>query len=181
MVTLHSRDKNSNLYAGLENPPQVCHPEPLIPPGTESSSDCVLKHFVDPEECEDARLEVRHSHLFGCCSSWDENILFENKNSIFNLTLLGHYDVSLLNLSVRVWKIFFSVISVFLPDKRTPLFTIPQILLVFVDEPRVVLTANQDDRSLRTEPPDLMVPHCPIILLMYIFSKLPPLYLPAVF
>ena len=111
MVTLHSRDKNSNLYAGLENPPQVCHPEPLIPPGTESSSDRVLKHFVDPEECEDARLEVRHSHLFGCCSSWDENILFENKNSIFNLTLLGHYDVSLLNLSVRVWKIFCSVIS----------------------------------------------------------------------
>ena len=50
------------------------------------------------------------------------------------------------------------------PDKRTPLLAVAEILLVLVDEPRVVFAAYQDDRGVGAEPPDLLVPHGPAVL-----------------
>ena len=50
----------------FEDPPQVGHPESLVPPGAQRGPDGVLKHFIHPEEGEDTGLEVRHSHL-PCC------------------------------------------------------------------------------------------------------------------
>ena len=48
-----------------------------------------------------------------------------------------------------------------LPDQGTSLLAIPEILLIFVDEPGVVLTPDQDYRSLGTKSPDLVIPHRP--------------------
>ena len=38
---------------------------------------------------------------------------------------------------------------------------LPEVLLVLVDEPRVILTADKDDRGLGAEPPNLVIPHRP--------------------
>ena len=50
------------------------------------------------------------------------------------------------------------------PDKRTPLLAVAEILLILVNEPGVVFASHQDDRSVGTESPDLLVPHCPAVL-----------------
>ena len=50
------------------------------------------------------------------------------------------------------------------PHERTPLLAVPEILIILVDEPRVVLAAYQDDRGVGAESPDLLVPHGPAVL-----------------
>ena len=57
------------LESWFENPSEVCHPEPLGPAGAERRPDRVFENLIDTEEGENARLEVRHPHLFRHCSA----------------------------------------------------------------------------------------------------------------
>ena len=47
------------------------------------------------------------------------------------------------------------------PDEGTPLLAVAEVLLVLVDEPRVILAANQNYWRLGAESSNLMVPHGP--------------------
>lgn len=49
--------------------------------------------------------------------------------------------------------------TVILPDERTSLPAVVEILLVLEDEADIVLAADQDDRRVGAELLDLLVPH----------------------
>ena len=108
-------------------------------------------------------------------NNFDQNwsLWFQKLKFYFQIHLVPALQCPSLEL---VWKslkniLFCFQLYFFWPDKRAPLFTISQILFIFVNEPRIVLTAYQDDRSLGAEPPDLMVPHRPQQILMIFFLR----------
>ena len=91
----------------FKDPPQVGHPEALVPPGTKRCPDGVFKHLVHPEEGEDARLEVRHSHLPGGRPSLGGTVCRDISyfDDIIIPTLIRHDNVFLLNLSVIIFSL----------------------------------------------------------------------------
>ena len=69
-------------------------------------------------------------------------------NVVILPTLVWHHDVFLLDLA----------------HQGTPLLAVSEVLLVLVDEPCVVLAADQDDRGVGAEAADLVMPHGPAVL-----------------